>query len=256
MIAVETLLERWELNEPFATARDSITHIPVLVVTLTGRDGKHGWAEAAGVDYDGETPASMAAQIDAVRGSLRDEITGDELLRLLPAGGARNALDCALWDLRAKESGVPVWRMAGLSSPCPVTTAFTIGLGSAADIRRKARDAREYGLIKLKVDHERHMLPAAGGATLALRVPAAAWLRGAHRRNSGKPLLSTSVNRAGNPAAWRVADIIAEFGSEVDLVLDGGDLPVAEPSTIVDASSRPFRILRQGAFRIPPEELR
>ncbi len=157
MIAVETLLERWELNEPFATARDSITHIPVLVVTLTGRDGKHGWAEAAGVDYDGETPASMAAQIDAVRGSLRDEITGDELLRLLPAGGARNALDCALWDLRAKESGVPVWRMAGLSPPCPVTTAFTIGLGSAADIRRKARDAREYGLIKLKVDHERHV---------------------------------------------------------------------------------------------------
>ena len=52
---------------------------------------------------------------------------------------------------------MPVWRMAVLSPPCPVTTAFTIGLGSATDIRRKARGAREYGLIKLKVDHERHV---------------------------------------------------------------------------------------------------
>ena len=55
---------------------------------------------------------------------------------------------------------------------------------------------------------------------------------------------------------WRVADMIAEFGSEVDLVLDGGDLPDAEPSTVVDVSSQPFRILRQGAFRLPPEDLR
>jgi L-threonylcarbamoyladenylate synthase len=99
------------------------------------------------------------------------------------------------------------------------------------------------------------VLPAKSGGTLALRVPAAAWLRDLIA-GLGKPLLSTSVNRAGSPALWRVADIIAEFGSEVDLVLDGGDLPNAEPSTIVDASSRPFRILRQGAFRVPPEDLR
>jgi L-threonylcarbamoyladenylate synthase len=98
------------------------------------------------------------------------------------------------------------------------------------------------------------VLQARGGETLALRVPAAAWLRELIA-GLGKPLLSTSVNRAGMPPLWRAADIAAEFASEVDLVLDGGDLADAEPSTIVDASSRPYRILRQGAFRVPPEDL-
>jgi L-threonylcarbamoyladenylate synthase len=99
------------------------------------------------------------------------------------------------------------------------------------------------------------VLPAEGGGTLALRVPAAGWLRELIA-GLGRPLLSTSVNRSGAAALWRVADIVAEFGREVNLVLDGGDLPDAEPSTIVDASSRPFRIVRQGAFRVPAEDLR
>jgi L-Ala-D/L-Glu epimerase len=157
MISVGTQIEQWELIEPFTTARDSITHVPVLLVTLKDRDGRRGWAEAAGVDYDGETPATMAAQIDSVQGILHDDITGQELLDILPAGGARNALDCALWDLRAKQTGVAAWQSAGLAQPRTVTTAFTIGLGSQADVRRKARDALPYGLLKLKLDAERHV---------------------------------------------------------------------------------------------------
>jgi len=98
------------------------------------------------------------------------------------------------------------------------------------------------------------VLPAGGGGTLALRVPAAAWLR-TLIAGLGRPLVSTSANRAGEPALWRVRDIAAAFGGEVDLVLDGGDLPDAEPSTIVDASRKPYRILRQGALRVPPEDL-
>lgn len=157
MISVRTQVERWELVEPFTTARDSIAHVPVLLVTFIGSDGRHGWAEAAGVDYDGETPETMAAQIVSVQGALHDGITGQELLHLLPAGGARNALDCALWDLRAKQTGVAAWQAAGLVQPRPVTTAFTIGLGSEADVRRKARAALSYGLLKLKLDAERHV---------------------------------------------------------------------------------------------------
>lgn len=156
MIEAATHVERWELIEPFVTARDAITHVPVLVVQLTGPGGHRGWAEAAGVDYDGETPASMAAQIEALRGALHDRLTGAELIDLLPAGGARNALDCALWDLRAKEAGSPVWKLAGLSAPHPVTTAFTIGLGDEQEVRRKARQALDYPWLKLKVDAERH----------------------------------------------------------------------------------------------------
>jgi L-alanine-DL-glutamate epimerase-like enolase superfamily enzyme len=157
MIEVATHLERWELIEPFVTARDANTHVPMLVVQLTGASGQRGWGEAAGVDYDGETPESMASQVEAVRGALHDRLTGEDLLDLLPAGGARNALDCALWDLRAKETGLPAWKLAGLPAPQPVTTAFTIGLGDEPEVRRKARQARDYPLLKLKVDAERHV---------------------------------------------------------------------------------------------------
>ncbi len=98
------------------------------------------------------------------------------------------------------------------------------------------------------------VLPAAAGGSIAVRVPASAWLR-TLLAGLGRPLLSTSVNRAGRPALWRIRDIVAEFGAEVDLVLDGGDLPDALPSTIVDATVRPCRVLRQGAFHVPPEDL-
>jgi len=98
------------------------------------------------------------------------------------------------------------------------------------------------------------VLPRAAGGTLALRVPAAAWLRELVSV-LGRPLLSTSVNRSGRPALWRVSDIEAEFGSDVDMVLDGGDLPEAQPSTIVDATVRPCRVLRQGALVVAPEDL-
>ncbi len=157
MIRCATVIERWELLEAFATARDSITHIPVLVATLTGRGGQRGWAEAAGVDYDGETPQSMAAEIARVAPALHEELSGEDLLGLLPPGGARNALDCALWDLRAKESGIAVWQAAGLRPPRPVLTVLTIGLGDEADTRRKARAAAGYPMLKLKLDAERHL---------------------------------------------------------------------------------------------------
>jgi L-alanine-DL-glutamate epimerase-like enolase superfamily enzyme len=157
VIRVETRIERWEFSEPFVTARESSTHIPVLVATLTDPDGARGWGEAAGVDYAGETPESMAAEIAGVAAQLHDGLDGPELLRLLPAGGARNALDCALWDLRAKQTGVPAWQAARLPAPQPVATAYTLGLCDEADTRRKARAAVRYPLLKLKVDAERHL---------------------------------------------------------------------------------------------------
>ncbi|MBS0393750.1 MAG: dipeptide epimerase [Proteobacteria bacterium] len=156
MIDCRAELERWELTEPFATARDSITHIPVLRAELDDGRGGRGHAEAAGVDYDGETPETMALQIAALGRHLPADLTGERLLQLLPAGGARNALDCALWDLRAKQTGVPAWRQAGLAPLRPVTTVFTIGLGDADDTRRKAR-AAAYPILKLKVDAARHV---------------------------------------------------------------------------------------------------
>ena len=157
MISIHTRLQSWELRAPFATARDCITHLPVLHVELAGRGGARGRAEAAGVDYAGETPASMAAQLASVQAHLHAAVTGEDLLDLLPAGGARNALDCALWDLRAKESAVPAAAAAGFEVLRPVTTALTIGLASESDTRLRARQAQSYPILKLKLDAERHI---------------------------------------------------------------------------------------------------
>ena len=157
MISCRTSIEHWAMTEPFEIAREVITDLPVLVLSLTDADGHAGRAEAAGVDYDGETPQTMAIQIAAVRERLHDTISGLELMQLLPAGGARNALDCALWDLRAKQTGVPAWRQAGLAPLVPVTTVYTIGLGDEPTTRRKLREARHYPVLKLKVDATRHL---------------------------------------------------------------------------------------------------
>lgn len=157
MIRCTTTIERWAMHEPFEIAREVITDQPVVMLQLTDAHGICGYAEAAGVDYAGETPESMSAQIAASQKHLHDGLDYAELMHWLPAGGARNALDCALWDLRAKQSGIPVWQAAGLAVLKPVTTAFTLGLGDDATTRRKAREARHYPLLKLKVDALRHL---------------------------------------------------------------------------------------------------
>ena len=157
MIRCRTSIEHWAMVEPFEIARETITEQAVLMVSLADAQGRTGRAEAAGVDYDGETPQGMAGQIAAVLARLHDDVTGSELMQFLPAGGARNALDCALWDLRAKQSGIPAWRSAGLEPLEPVTTAFTIGLGDASTTRRKLREARHFPLLKLKADASRHV---------------------------------------------------------------------------------------------------
>lgn len=151
------VLESWPLAEPFEIAREVSTGIDALVVTLRDADGRTGRGEAAGVSYDDETLQSMASQIELVCPLLHADVTGADLQRWLPAGGARNALDCALWDLRAKQTQRPAWAMAGLEQPRPVMTAYTIGLGSEADVRRKVRAARHFPLLKLKADATRHL---------------------------------------------------------------------------------------------------
>lgn len=157
MIRVLATIERWEMREVFATSRDAITHIPVILVSASDEDGRTGHGEAAGVDYDGETPESMVAQVAAASSQLARSSDIAALQSLLPGGGARNALDCALWDLRAKQTGIRAWQAAGLAPPAPVTTVLTIGLGSEDDTRRKARESRAYAILKLKLDAERHV---------------------------------------------------------------------------------------------------
>jgi L-threonylcarbamoyladenylate synthase len=98
------------------------------------------------------------------------------------------------------------------------------------------------------------ILPALGEGTVALRCPADPWVRRVLEL-CGFGIYTTSVNRSGRPAMGRIGEIIAEFGSSVDLIIDGGDMEGGLPSTIVDACEKPYRVLRQGELAVPGELL-
>jgi len=141
----------YPLKEPFNITGHQMTTSDVVLVTL--RRGAHlGRGEAAGVFYlENNDPASMIGQIEAVRPRVEAGIERRALQSLLPPGGARNALDCALWDLEAKLTDTPAWRTAGLESPRPLLTTFTV---SANTPEKMAADARAYTgakALKLKL---------------------------------------------------------------------------------------------------------
>ena len=149
--------ESWAYKVPFRVSRGAEAALEVLVVTLTDSGGLGGRGEAAGVDYDGETIALLRGQIDAVRSSIEAGIDFADLAALLPPGGARNAVDCALWDLRAKQRRTTVWAMANLPNPRPLTTSITLGIDTDEAVTAGARSYAKWPLIKVKVDGERHL---------------------------------------------------------------------------------------------------
>ena len=119
-------LEDWELVQPFRISGMEWITSPTLVVQVA-EAGFVGRGEAQGVFYLDETAQSIFDQLDSVAGEIRKGITREALQALLPAGGARNAVDCALWDLECKKTGKTIWQLTGIN-PKPVTTVFTIGL--------------------------------------------------------------------------------------------------------------------------------
>jgi L-alanine-DL-glutamate epimerase-like enolase superfamily enzyme len=147
---VNVRVERFATAQAFVIARGSKTHVDVAVAEVS-EDGATGRGEATAIYYLGETAEGLADQIRAAAPLIEDGAGRDDLLRQLPAGGARKALDCALWDLEAKLAGRPVWRLIGLPAPKPLLTAYTISLGEPADMEAAARAANGYGLLKLKL---------------------------------------------------------------------------------------------------------
>jgi L-alanine-DL-glutamate epimerase-like enolase superfamily enzyme len=143
-------VERWPLNAPFQIAGYTFDAIEVLVVGLE-RSGHIGRGEASGVYYKGDTIAAMLPQIEAIRAVIEGGVDRLGLQGMLPPGGARNALDCALWDLDAKLSGRPVWDLAGLPPCKPLVTTMTCGAGAPADMAASARGYEGAKAIKLKL---------------------------------------------------------------------------------------------------------
>jgi len=151
MRGVKYSLERWDMLTPFTITNHTFTGADVLFVQLT-QDGATGRGEGAGIYYFGETGESMLAQAEQLRGALERGADRQELRRLLPAGGARNAIDCALWDLEAKLSGKSIWELTGIA-PTKVVTFETVGIGPPEGMAAKALelDSRR---IKVKLSGE------------------------------------------------------------------------------------------------------
>ena len=145
-IAAETL----RLAQPFRIAGHVFETAEIVTVVLD--DGRHdGKGEAAGVYYLGDDPAHMLDAIAAARSAIEAGPTREELRKILPPGGARNAVDAALWDLEAKRSGRPVWALAGLSEPQPLRTTFTVSADEPAIMAATARRYGDAKSIKMKL---------------------------------------------------------------------------------------------------------
>ncbi|KAE9632506.1 N-acetyl-D-Glu racemase DgcA [Parasedimentitalea maritima] len=136
----------FKLAQVFTISRGSRTEAKVLTVKIE-KDGVTGWGECVPYARYDETLDSVTAEI----AGLPTDFTRDELQSLLPAGAARNAVDCALWDLEAKQAGKPVWELAGLPAPGPEITAYTLSLDTPEKMQQQAAENAFRPLLKIKL---------------------------------------------------------------------------------------------------------
>lgn len=152
-LRLEVRNESLRLKEPFRISGYVFQDSVVTVATL--RDGAwKGRGEGSGVYYLDDLPENMLATIDAHRAAIEAGLTREELRELLPPGGARNALDCALWEVEAQRAGKPVWQLAGLESTRPLLTTLTVSAKDPGVMAESARAFAQARAIKLKLTGE------------------------------------------------------------------------------------------------------
>jgi L-alanine-DL-glutamate epimerase-like enolase superfamily enzyme len=145
--------ELLRLSAPFRISGHVFEASPVTVVTL--RQSHYiGRGEASGVYYMHDEPADMLRTLEKLRDRLEAGVTREELRGLLPPGGARNAVDCALWELEARLAGVPAWQLAGMEKPKPLLTTFTVGADDPDTMAARALAYTHARAIKLKLTGE------------------------------------------------------------------------------------------------------
>lgn len=142
--------EAWPLARPFTISRGAKTIAEVVLVEIE-ENGRYGRGECVPYPRFGQTPALVVDMIGAVGGEIEAGLDRVALQERLPPGPARNALDCALWDLEAKLSARPAWHLAGIAAPSPVVTAETIGLDAPQAMAAAAARLSDRPLLKIKV---------------------------------------------------------------------------------------------------------
>jgi len=210
--------EIWPLKQPFRISRGSRTETRVVVVTVV--DGHHtGRGEAVPIARYNQSVASVLAEIESVKGVVH--LDRETIQKLLPAGAARNALDCALWDLEAKISGKRAWELAHISMTSEVETSFTISLDTPAKMAEAARVSANAPILKLKLGGDNIDL----GRVEAVReaAPATRLLIDANESWSASHYceIVPSLDRLG------VELIEQPFPADADEVLETLDRPVA-----------------------------
>ena len=158
------------MSAPFVTAGETVCAIDVLHIELSA-DGLKGRAETMGVDYLGETVASMQAELGQIDEPALATLSGADLQAILPPGGSRNGLDCALWDLRAKQSSGGIAALTGIPLQ-PIETLYTLSLDDPENMARCARDVAHLKQLKLKLNAQNTLqcLEAVRGARPDARI--------------------------------------------------------------------------------------
>jgi L-alanine-DL-glutamate epimerase-like enolase superfamily enzyme len=148
-LTLSVKIERWPIAGRFTISRGAKTEAAVVVATVA--DGKFaGRGECVPYPRYGESVKGVLATIASLTPRMKEGLTRGELQEVLPPGAARNAVDCALWDLSAKRSGKRAWELADLPAPEPVLTAYTISLDTP-EIMAKAAAGAKLPLLKLKL---------------------------------------------------------------------------------------------------------
>lgn len=152
MKSIKTSVQHWPVKGSFRISRSVITEVGVVVATVT--DGQHsGRGECRPYPRYNETVESVRAQIETLEPDI-ETLTLETLQDRLPNGAARNAVDCALWDLQAQLTGKPVYELLDLAPPQARQTAFTLSVDSPVNMAEAARAATDHNLLKIKVGQE------------------------------------------------------------------------------------------------------
>jgi L-alanine-DL-glutamate epimerase-like enolase superfamily enzyme len=190
--------ETFPLNTPFRISRGTKTAAEVVTVRIT-QDGVTGWGECVPYPRYGETVENTISAIEPLREALEAGLGREELLGLLPAGAARNAVDCALWDLEVRLGGTDAAASLGIGTPLPpIPTALTVGLDTPERMGEAARAFADVPLVKVKVD----------------RSDPAAQMR-AVRAAAPKPRIIVDPNES-----WTIEDVRALQDLMVELRID------------------------------------
>jgi|SRR5579875_108349 L-alanine-DL-glutamate epimerase-like enolase superfamily enzyme len=225
MLDLKVTVEHFPILGKFVIARGAKTEAVTVVATIEDQTGARGRGECVPYARYGETVESVVRQIETVRTLIESGADRAALQRLLPAGAARNALDCALWDFEAKRRGVAAHILAGLPPPGRVVTAFTISAGSPDEMAAAAKRACGRPLLKIKLAGEGDAarlaaVRAAAPASILIADANEAWPQAELERNleicakAGVALIEQPLPAGEDAALARVQHIVPVCADE------------------------------------------